>query len=71
MAFVASVKDYVAEWLRYFCSLSELFTLSKHALYCTHVLYSVAVYDEANVFDTFKQNIQRSNSCCENVQRVI
>lgn len=47
--------------LSYFCSLTELFTMNKHAVYCTNILYSVAVHDETILFDTRKGNdIHRS-----------
>lgn len=35
----------IPEWFSYFCSLTELFTLNKLALYCTKILYLLAVYD--------------------------
>lgn len=42
-------------------------------MYCTNILYPVAVYDDATVFDTMKENnIHRNQSCfCyfENVQK--
>lgn len=42
--------------LGYFCSLTELFTMNKHAMYCTNILYPVAVKDESTLFDTMKES---------------
>lgn len=33
-----------------------MFTMNKHAMYCTDILYPVAVYDETMVFETVKEN---------------
>lgn len=36
--------------------------MNKHAMYCTDILYPVAVYDETTLFDTMKENdSQRRN----------
>ena len=42
-------------FLKSFCSLTELFTMNQHAMYCTDILYSMAVYDETTLFDTLKE----------------
>lgn len=39
-----------------FCSQTELFTTNKHAMYCTNILYPVAVHDETTLFDTMREN---------------
>lgn len=47
--------------LSYFCSLTELFTMNKHAVYCINIFYPVAVHNETILFDTSKGNdIHRS-----------
>lgn len=52
----------VAVRLSYFCSLTELFTMNKHAMYYTDILYPVAVDDETPLFDTLKEdNTQKRN----------
>lgn len=45
----------ISVWLSYICSLTELFTMNKHAMYCTNILYHVAVRDETTLFDTIEK----------------
>lgn len=54
-------RDCVAERLSRFCCVTELFTMNRHAMYCTDILYPVAVYDETVLFDTMNEYIDRRN----------
>lgn len=50
-------------FLKSFCSPTELFTMNQHAMYCTDILYSVAVYDETTLFDTLKEPSKTYHIC--------
>lgn len=59
MLLLCQHKRRVAERLSYFCSLTELFTTNKLAMYCTDIFYPMAVCDETTLLNNIEKNKTR------------